>query len=204
MTHDEFDLHIRESLLQCRSSAIEVLKKHGWLLIPDARVELLTSHSQGVFHSVRLDETTYADFAIYEELQGRLHWQFILVASPSARILEGSQRSTEFQRSIEQIDFWRRLIWQEGIPDNLKPSQFTSLHTQVVSYRIIIGQSWQQTPEEQAAIQQSRMNDLRIRSFNWILEKPTHYSTRELEIFNDNGVALDAGASTAPRSGSSM
>lgn len=186
MTHDEFDRLIHGPMLQDRQSAIDVLKHHGWLLIPDVRVELVSLKTQGVFHSVKLDANTEADFAVYEILQGCLHWQFVLVGSPSASILDGSQLSAEFQHSLQQIEQWRDIISQNGIPQALHQPQPANVRT-FVSFRIIIGQSQQQTMEEQAVVRQSQQNDLRIRSFNWILEKPVHYSEPELGMLDRNG-----------------
>ena len=191
MTHDEFNNLIREPLLRDRQSAIEVLRSHGWLLIPDVRIDLLSIGAQGVFHSVRLETSIEADFVTYEILQGRLHWQLVFVGSPSASLLDGSQLSAEFQHSLQQIERWRELIsrnrfslpLKQTLPDITKPS---------FSYRIIIGQSHQQTVEEQDAVRQSRRNDLRIRSFDWLLEKPVHYADIEIDVLNKIGTARPA------------
>jgi hypothetical protein len=47
--------------------------------------------------------------------------------------------------------------------------------TDAFTYRIVIGQSHHQTDNERHAIQRHRRDDLRIRSFDWLIEKPTHY-----------------------------
>ncbi|MEZ6088543.1 MAG: hypothetical protein R3C05_11060 [Pirellulaceae bacterium] len=193
MTHEELNCLIRDPLLRGRSSAIDVLKRYGWLLIPDVRVDLLRWVIKDFFTasgSMRRPKWT----SPYERWQGRLHWQFVQVASPSARIIEGSQPSAEFQHSLEQVDGWRRLIRQNGIPGHLLRRRLDGVRLRI-SYRII-GQSQRQSSEEQALVRQSRENDLRIRSFNWLLEKPVHYSKRELELLAECGVPIDGGQQT--------
>lgn len=192
MTHDEFARLIREPLLRDRPSCMDVLKQHGWLLIPDVRVDFLSAGQQGVFHSVPLHDTAVADFVVYEVLGNRLHWQFVCVCSPTGSIMEGSELSAEFQHALQQVGLWQNLIAQNGfklslarIPPNITGTFF--------SYRIVIGQSHQQTAEERGTVRQTRQNNLRIRSFDWLLEKPIHYSTRELELLAENGGAINGG-----------
>ena len=194
MPHDEFDNLVREPMLRNRQSAIDVLKTHGWLLIPDVRVDLLSIGAQGVFCGVKLDTNIEADFATYEILRGRLHWQFVYVGSPTARILDGSQLSAEFQHSLQQIERWRELIPRNGFSLPLKQSLPDTTRTSF-SYRIIIGQSHHQTDEERSVINASRQNDLRIRSFDWLLEKPVHYSEREIDLLDQVGHAGTAATS---------
>lgn len=191
MTHDEFNNLIREPLLRDRQSAIEVLRSHGWLLIPDVRVDLLSTGAQGIFHSVRLETNIEADFVTYEILRARLHWQLVFVAPRSASILDGSQLSTEFQHSLQQIERWRESISRHGLALPLKHTRPAAAGT-LISYRIIIGQSHQQTVEEQNAVRLSRRNDLRIRSFDWLLEKPVHYADIEIDVLNKIGTAHSA------------
>ncbi|MCA9049095.1 MAG: hypothetical protein KDA89_10235 [Planctomycetaceae bacterium] len=188
MTHDEFARLIREPLLRDRPSCMDVLKQHGWLLIPDVRVDFLSAGQQGVFHSASLDETTVADFVVYEVLGNRLHWQFVCVCSPTGRIMEGSDLSAEFRQALQQISLWQNLIAQNGFRRSLArtPPNITGTF---FSYRIVIGQSHQQTAEERETVRQTRQNNLRIRSFDWLLEKPSHYSPSEIEMLNRLGSA---------------
>ena len=191
MTHDELNNLIREPLLRDRPSAIEVLRSYGWLLIPDVRTDLLSIGAQGVFHSLRPKTNIEADFVTYEILQGRLHWQLVSVAPPSASIVDGSLLSTEFQDSLQQIERWRESVSRHGLAFPLKHTRPAAAGT-LISYRIIIGQSHQQTVEEQDAVRQSRRNDLRIRSFDWLLEKPVHYADIEIELLNKISTAHSA------------
>lgn len=176
----ELEKLLRNALLRDRQSALEVLKAHAWLLIPDVRCELLSSGRQGICHSFRFGPECEADFVTYEIVERQVNWQLTYIASPSSAILENAVPSIEFVQALRQIDLWRDAISHCAHRFTI-PLPILDL-TAVFSYRIVIGQSRRQTDDERHEVRRHRRNDLRIRSFDWLIEKLSHYSPSELSF----------------------
>lgn len=187
----ELELLLRNTVLRDRQSAMMVLRAHAWLLIPDVRCDLLSNGRQGVYHSVRFGPECEADFLTYEILERQVNWQLTYIASPTAAILENSMPSIEFTHALRKIDVWRdsishcedRFTVPLPIPDaDLHPGLTASF-----SYRIVIGQSCHQTDDERNEVQRHRRNDLRIRSFDWLIQKLSYYSPSEFALLEKLG-----------------
>lgn len=157
-----------------RQAALNLLREHAWLLIPDVRCDMLANGTQGVVQGIKLGTHYEVDFVTYEIQGFRVHWQMNFIGSPSARILENGCLSRDFAYATEQVDCWRnsKLDWQNQFTDLPRISKFQH----AFSYRIVIGQSTRQTDDERQEVWRCRRGDLRIRSYVWLLEKPTHYS----------------------------
>lgn len=180
MNSNELEKLLRNALLRDRQSALKVLKSHAWLLIPDVRCDLLSSGRQGVCHSVRFGPELEADFVTYEIVERQVNWQLTYIASPSAAILENAVPSIEFAHALRQIALWTKAI---SHCENRLPVPLPILNSSAAfSYRIVIGQSRPQTDDERHEIQRHRRSDLRIRSFDWLIEKLSHYSPSELSF----------------------
>ncbi len=68
---NEFQTLLSRQLLTDRPTAMETLTQHGWLLIPDVRVSLLTSGLQGVYRGIELGPEPPVDFLVYEMHDGQ-------------------------------------------------------------------------------------------------------------------------------------
>ncbi len=186
----ELQCLLRQQLLTNRRIATETLAAHAWLLIPDVRVPLLTGGQQGVYREVDLGPDLQVDFLVYEIYDGQVFWQLSHIASPTAAILDDSQPSAEFQRGLHEVRRWQDWIARNGFATP-SGSLFSTLPP-FISYRLVIGQSEQQTADERSEVRRQRRADLRIRSFCWLLEKPTHYSPAEISILEQFGQAKSA------------
>jgi len=185
MDSGELELLLQNTVLRDRQSAMDILVAHAWLLIPDVRCDLLSNGRQGVYHSVRFGPECEADFLTYEIMERQVNWQVTYIASPSAAILENSMPSIEFAHALRQIDLWRDSI--SHCEDRFTvPLPILDL-TAKFSYRIVIGQSLHQTDDERHEVQCHRRNDLRIRSFDWLIQKLSYYSQSEFALLEKLG-----------------
>ncbi|TWU08423.1 hypothetical protein [Stieleria varia] len=192
MPHPSITEILQADLVRDRQSAIACLKDFGWLLIPDVTVEGVSQGQQGIFHALSLGTDFIVDFATYQMWGRRLVWYLVSIASPQANILSREGSTTEWNRALDQVEQWRQCILVSG--PGILPSLNLDEYQTLVGYRIVIGRSRDQTDEEREIIGMHRRNDLRIRSFDWLLEKPEHYTTSEIETLNQIGRAKQAGA----------
>jgi len=188
MTAEELQGLLLIELFLDRDSAISLLHAHPWLLIPDVRPEQLKQGLQGCYRDINLGENYCVDFVTCEIGDGHNHWQLTYIASPTDSILKDSWPSPEFTQALHQVELWRARIARGGTLFN----QPFSDHSTQISFRIVIGQSRNQTPEEHREVQKYRRSDLRIRSFDWLIEKPSHYSDSEIATLEGCGPARSA------------
>jgi hypothetical protein len=186
-TMNELQDLLKQQLLTDRCTAMETLAQHGWLLSPDVRVSLLTGGQQGIYRGIELGPEPPVDFLVYEMHDGQAFWQLTRIASPTDAILHNDQPSTEFQHALDEVSRWHDWITRNDFAFPSRPS-FSTL----ITFRIVIGQSQRQTADERNEVQRWRRGNLRIRSFDWLLEKPTHYSPAEIAALEQFGQAKSA------------
>ncbi len=184
---NEFQTLLSQQLLTDRCTAMETLTQHGWLLIPDVCVQLLTDGQQGIYRGIELGPDPPVDFLVYEMHDGQAFWQSTRIASPTDAILHNDQPSAAFQRALDEVCRWHDWITRNDFAFPSQP-RFSAL-SPLISFRIVIGQSQHQTAQERSEVQRWRRGNLRIRSFDWLLEKPTHYSPTEIAALEQLGQA---------------
>lgn len=184
---NEFQTLLSQQLLTDRSTAMGTLTQHAWLLIPDVRVSLLTSGMQGVYRGIELGPDPPVDFLVYEMHDEVAFWQLTRIASPTDAILHNDQLSVEFQRALDEVRRWQDWIARSDFAFPSRP-----FFSPLITFRIVIGQSHRQTADERSEVRRQRRGKLRIRSFDWLLEKPTHYSATEIVALERLGQAQSA------------
>lgn len=188
MTTNELQRLLLRELFLNRDSAISLLHVHSWLLIPDVCPKKLKQGLQGCLRDIDFGADWCADFVTYEVGDGHVHWQFTYIASPTDSILKNSWPTPELMQSLHQVELWRVQIARTGnLFNQSHPDSFVQF-----SFRIVIGQSQNQTPEEKQEVHKYRRGDLRIRSFDWLIEKPSHYSAAEIATLESCGQARSA------------
>lgn len=175
------------------AEAIAAISDHPWLIIPDLNVNWLRNGYQGVYTNVGFGTGPRAELAMYFLLNGRLWLQWVKLASPSAKIREQGSLSAEFESAISTVRQWEDLADQRA----------TIFHEQLddprVQYwfRIVIGQSQMQSDVEKMDLLIERRRNIRIRSYDWLLEKAERFTDEEIQVLDECGAGNEEDFMTA-------
>jgi hypothetical protein len=170
-----------QTLLQCdREAAVRILEQAPWLLIPDLDLRLYRSGMQQIFCRSSLPTTLDADFLVVERQYQSLHLQLVSLAGPQDDILREGTLSAELQSALSKVTRWS-VMAHECLTQWLRDRDDAG-NIRLISYRVVIGDSQRQSDQERAVVRSLRTNVLRIRSFQWLLEKQRLYP--ELKTVN--------------------
>ncbi len=154
-------------------TAREIFAEHPWLLVPDLQLDWLERGYQGTYRNVEVGAGSPADFAIHFHLQGKLYIQLIRLASPRAPIVVNFSQPSEFIAALQDVQSWKQTVQDRQLPfQELIPASGV-----VFMYRIVIGRSSQFSENEKAEMKNAQNWDVRIRSYDWLIEKAGEYST---------------------------
>ena len=169
------------------AEAIAAIVAHPWLIIPDLNVNWLLNGFQGVYTNVGFGEGARAELAMYFLLNGRLWLQWVKLASPKAKILKQGSYSEEFESTISAVRQWEEEAYQKNTIYHER------LNDRRVEYafRIVIGQSRAYTEDEQLNLSFERRNHIRIRSYDWLLEKADRFTDEEIKELDECGAGSE-------------
>ncbi len=157
--------------------------EHPWLLVPDLQLNWLEQGFQGTYRNLDTGTGPPADFAIHFHLQGKLYIQFIRLASPSTPIINGLSRSDDFEAALQDVQTWKQTVENRQLPfQDLLPENGV-----VFMFRIVVGRSSQFSDEEKIEMKIAQEWDIRIRSYDWLIEKAAEYSTFMVEALDACG-----------------
>lgn len=178
---------LQERFAAGTDETIAAIFDHPWLIIPDLDVKWLHDGYQGVYTNVGFGDGPRAELAMYFLLNGRLWLQWVKLGSPSATIREQGSYSDEFESAIATVQQWehsadlRTTVFHEHLNDPRVQYWF----------RIVIGQSHTQSDEEKMDLLIERRRNIRIRSYDWLLEKAERFSDEEIQVLDECGAGTE-------------
>lgn len=179
----QFDLHFTGG----ERKAVAFLKKHSWLLIPNVTARSLEKGYVGCYAEVHLADEYRADFAVYYKESSELHWEFIEVQAPDAKVLSGinTRYASQFSEALHQVESWDGWFRRNS---HAAEARFPN-STHARAFRIVIGRSDSMSVQEREALQDARSGRRRIRTFCWFYDKLDRFDIDEIDRLESLGIA---------------
>lgn len=180
---NDLQIELSESFSCGIPEARAALLRNPWLLIPDLNADWLSKGYQGVYQHFELTDLLTSEFAIYSILQGKLYLQCVRLGSPNAQILEAGKLSEEFSTNLAIVNDWCEFDLSEL---QFYPETFP-INQAALSVRLIIGRSDVYSEAEQQSVAAFRSRSVRIRSYDWLIQKAGRFSEKEIAVFSEWG-----------------